>query len=222
MRAPFSMCLSLTSPLFLTLSLLYFCDGVRNDFYLVHTSILAPILAPNLELSGSSLAFVGDQKLTRFRLSFFIVFDTKMAPKSDFKTVHKNHILAPCFKTQVSDPPWHILGLILNAARIPPTLFSPSALGSCRGQFKHEYNPKGPLGEGPPRGGPFGPPFKREFKREPKKGTQKGAPKEAPKREPQPKGRRHPKGAHGEQMDPKKNPRAPPRPRGHPRGSVFA
>ena len=58
--------------------------------------------------------------------------------------------------------------LILNAARIPPTLFSPSALGSCRGQFKHEYNPKGPLGEGPPGGGPSGPHSKGNSKGNPK------------------------------------------------------
>ena len=70
------------------------------------------MLAPILELSGSSLAFVGDQKLTRFRLSFFVVFDPKMAPKSDPETVHRNHFVAPCFKTQVSDPPWPILNLI--------------------------------------------------------------------------------------------------------------
>ena len=112
MRASFFMCQSLIFPLFLTSCLLDFCDGFRNDFYLVYTSILAPILAPIFELSGSSLAFVGDQKLARFRLSFFVVFDPKMAPKSDPKTVHKNHFVAPCFKTQVSDPPWPILGLI--------------------------------------------------------------------------------------------------------------
>ena len=163
MRASFSMCQSLIFPLFLTYSLLDFCDGFRNDFYLVYTSILAPILAPIFELSGSSLAFVGDQKLARFRLSFFVVFDPKMAPKSDPKTVHKNHFFAPQFKTPVSDPPWPILDLILNAARIPPTLFSPSALGSCRGQFRHEYNPKGPLGEGPPGGGALRDPIQKEI-----------------------------------------------------------
>ena len=79
---------------------------------------MAPILASILELSGSSLAFVGDQKLARFRLSFFIVVDPKVAPKSNTKTVHTNHFVAPCFKTQVSEPPWHILGLIW-------TLFAP-------------------------------------------------------------------------------------------------
>ena len=105
MRASFSMCRSLIFPLFLTYVLLYFCDGFRNDFYLVYTSILAPILAPIFELSGSSLAFVGDPKLARFRLSFFVVFHPKMAPKSDPETVHRNHFFAPCFKTPVSDPP---------------------------------------------------------------------------------------------------------------------
>ena len=35
-----------------------------------------------------------------------------MASKSDTKTVHENHLFAPCFKTQVSDPPWPILGFI--------------------------------------------------------------------------------------------------------------
>ena len=35
-----------------------------------------------------------------------------MDPKSDTKTVHTNHLFAPCFKTQVSDPPWHILALL--------------------------------------------------------------------------------------------------------------
>ena len=112
MRASFSMCQSLIFPLFLTYSLLDFCDGFRNDFYLVYTSILAPILAPIFELLGSSIAFVGDQKLARFGLSFFVVFDPKMAPKSDPKTVHKNHFFAPQFKTPVSDPPWPILGPI--------------------------------------------------------------------------------------------------------------
>ena len=112
MRASFSMCRSLIFPLFLTSLLLYFCDGFRNDFYLVYTSILAPILAPIFELLGSSIAFVGDQKLTRFRFSCFVIFDPKMAPKSDPKTVHTNQFVAPCFKTQVSDPPWPILGLI--------------------------------------------------------------------------------------------------------------
>ena len=53
------MCQSLIFPLFLTYSLLDFCDGFRNDFYLVYTSILAPILATNFELLGSSIAFVG-------------------------------------------------------------------------------------------------------------------------------------------------------------------
>ena len=99
MRASFFMCQSLIFPLLLTSLLLDFCDGFRNDFYLVHTSILAPILAPFVELSGSSLAFVGDQKLARFRLSIFIVVDPKMAPKSYTKTVHTNHLFAPCFKT---------------------------------------------------------------------------------------------------------------------------
>ena len=112
MRASFSMCQSLIFPLFLTYLLLYVCDGFRNDFYLVYTSILAPILAPIFELSGSSIAFVGDQNLTRFRLWFFVIVDPKMAPKSEPKTVHKNHFFAPCFKTQVSDPPWPIFGLI--------------------------------------------------------------------------------------------------------------
>ena len=106
------MCRSLISPLLFTSFLLYYCDGFRNDFYLVYTSILAPILASIFELSGSSLAFVGDRKLARFRLSFFVVFDPKMAPKSDTETVHRNHFFTPCFKTQVSDPPWPILGLI--------------------------------------------------------------------------------------------------------------
>ena len=112
MRASFFMCQSLIFPLFLTYLLLYVCDGFRNDFYLVYTSILAPILTPIFKLSGSSLAFVGDQKLARLRLSFFIVFDPKIAPKSDTETVHRNHVFAPCFQTQVSDPPWPIFGLI--------------------------------------------------------------------------------------------------------------
>ena len=35
-----------------------------------------------------------------------------MAPKSETNTVQNKYLFAPCFKTQVSDPPWPILGLI--------------------------------------------------------------------------------------------------------------
>ena len=105
MRASFSMCQSHISLLLFTSFLLYFCDGFRNDFYLVYTSILAPILASIFELSGSSLAFVGDQKLARFRLSFLVVFDPKMAPKVTPKRCTEITLLHPVLRPKFLTPP---------------------------------------------------------------------------------------------------------------------
>ena len=92
------------------------------DFYLVYTSIRAPILAPNFKLLGSSIAFVGDQKLTRFRLSFFVVFDPKMAPKSDSKTCTKITFLHPVLRPKFLTPPgpfWASFGLHLGLIWLP-------------------------------------------------------------------------------------------------------
>ena len=51
--------------------------------------------------------------------------------------------------------------LFFTLARIPPTLFTTSALDSGRGHFKHERNPKGPPWGRGPLGAPFGAPLER-------------------------------------------------------------
>ena len=101
--------------------------------------------------------------------------------------------------------------LILNAARIPPTLFSTSALGSCRGQFRHEYNPKGPLGEGPPGGGPSGPHSKGNSKGNPKREPKKDPPKKPPNGSPNQKGE-------DTRREPTESKWTPKKPQGHPQG----
>ena len=168
--------------LFVTSLLLHCCDGFRNEFYLVHTSILAPILAHILELSGSNIAFVGDPKFARFRLSFLIVFGPKMAPKSYTKTVHGNHFVAPCFNNAF---------LTLRASRRP--YFPPPLLAPAVGNSNTNTIRRAPLGKGPLGGGPSGPHSKGNLKGNPK-GNPKRSSQRNPKRESQTGAQKRPKG----------------------------
>ena len=113
MRASFSMCQSLIFPLFLTCSLLVF---VATEFVTISTWFIhpfwLPFWLPFLNFRDLVLHLLGIRNCLVSGSRFFVVFDPKMAPKSDPKTVHKNHFFAPQFKTPVSDPPWPILGPI--------------------------------------------------------------------------------------------------------------